>query len=82
LADVAARAGVSKALVSLAMRNEPEPNAQTRERVLRVAAELGYRTNRTASLLARRRTRLLGVMMSVRRPLPGRARQGDPGRRR
>jgi DNA-binding LacI/PurR family transcriptional regulator len=68
IADVAARAGVSKALVSLALRNEPGPNAATRERVLAAAAELGYRANRTASLLARRRTRQLGVTASVRSP--------------
>src|SRR5947207_1875318 len=34
ITDVAAHAGVSKALVSLALRGEPGPNAGTRERVL------------------------------------------------
>lgn len=66
LGDVAASVGVSKALVSLVLRDAPGPGAQTRARVLEAAAALGYRSNRTASLLARRRTRLLGVMMSVR----------------
>ena len=68
IADVAARAGVSKALVSLALRGEPGPNPATRERVLAAAAALGYRANRTASLLARRRTRQLGVVANVRNP--------------
>jgi DNA-binding LacI/PurR family transcriptional regulator len=68
IADVAARAGVSKALVSLAVRGEPGPNPATRERVLAAAAALGYRANRTASLLARRRTRQLGVVANVRNP--------------
>lgn len=65
LEDVAARVGVSPASVSLVLRNAPGPSAATRQRVLRAAAELGYRPDRTASLLARRRTRLLGVMVDV-----------------
>jgi DNA-binding LacI/PurR family transcriptional regulator len=64
--DVAARAGVSKALVSLVFRNAPGASEQTRARVLEAADQLGYRPNRTASRLALRRTRLLGVTMSVR----------------
>ena len=65
LADVAVRAGVSSGLVSLVLRNQPGPSAQTRARVLEAAHELGYRADRTASLLARRRSRHLGVMMNV-----------------
>jgi len=68
LADVAAHVGVSKALASLVLRDAPGPSAETRSRVLRAAEELGYRTNRTASLLASRRTRQLGVLMNVRSP--------------
>src|SRR3954454_8682427 len=63
--DVAARAGVSKALVSLVFRNAPGASEQTRARVLQAADELGYRPNRTASRLALRRTRLLGVTMDL-----------------
>jgi DNA-binding LacI/PurR family transcriptional regulator len=66
LADVAARAGVSPGLVSLVLRSQPGPSAATRERVLAVARDLGYRADRTASLLARRRSRHLGVLMDVR----------------
>ncbi|GIE94878.1 LacI family transcriptional regulator [Paractinoplanes rishiriensis] len=68
LADVAARAGVSTASVSLVLRGAPGPSAETRERVLSAAAELAYRADRTASLLARRRRHLLGVMLDVRNP--------------
>lgn len=64
--DIAARAGVSKALVSLVFRNAPGASAESRMRVLQAAAELGYRHNRTASLLARRRTHLIGVSMILR----------------
>jgi DNA-binding LacI/PurR family transcriptional regulator len=66
LDDVAARVGLSPASVSLVLRNEPGPSDATRERVFRAAAELGYRADMTASLLARRRTNLLGVMLDVR----------------
>ncbi len=59
--DIAQEAGVSKGLVSMALSGSPGPSAATTERVLAVAERLGYRTNRTAALLARRRTRLLGV---------------------
>lgn len=65
LADVAARAGVSPGLVSLVLRNQPGPSVETRARVLQAAEQLGYRADRTASLLARRRSHLLGVMMNV-----------------
>jgi DNA-binding LacI/PurR family transcriptional regulator len=66
LDDVAARVRLSTATVSLVLNNAPGPSAETRRRVLAAAAELGYRPDRTASLLARRRRHLLGVMMDVR----------------
>ena len=64
--DVAEAAGVSKALVSIVFRGVPGASDETRARVMRTAKDIGYRTNRTASLLARRRTKLLGVTMDVR----------------
>ena len=66
LEDVAAHVGLSPATVSLVLSNAAGPSAQTRRRVLQAAGELGYRPNRTASLLARRRSRLLGVLLEVR----------------
>ncbi len=66
LTDVAALAGVSSGLVSLVLRNQPGPSDQTRARVLEAAKQMGYRADRTASLLARRRSHHLGVMMDVR----------------
>ena len=66
LADVAARAGVSSGLASLVLRNQPGPSEPARARVLGAARELGYRPDRTASLLARRRSHHLGVTMDVR----------------
>ena len=66
LSDVAARAGVSAGLVSLVLRHQPGPSEQTRARVFEAAHDLGYRADRTASLLARRRSQHLGVVMDVR----------------
>lgn len=66
LADVAARAGVSSGLVSLVLRNQPGPSEQTRTRVIEAARQMGYRADRTASLLARRHSRHLGVLLDIR----------------
>ena len=66
LQDVAAEAGVSTATVSLVLRGAAGPSRATRERVLDAAGRLGYRPDRAASLLARRRSRLIGVVMDVR----------------
>jgi DNA-binding LacI/PurR family transcriptional regulator len=65
LADVAARAGVSTALVSIVMREVPGASAATRERVLQAAAELGYRPDARARLLRSSRSKLIGVVFNV-----------------
>jgi DNA-binding LacI/PurR family transcriptional regulator len=59
---------MSPASVSMVLSGAPGPSAATRERVLEAAAELGYRPDRTASLLARRRTHLLGVLLQAGSP--------------
>jgi DNA-binding LacI/PurR family transcriptional regulator len=66
LEDVAAAVGVSTGTVSLVLNGAAGPSAATRDRVLAAAAELGYRADRTAARLARRRAQLLGVMLDVR----------------
>jgi DNA-binding LacI/PurR family transcriptional regulator len=62
---VAARAGVSRALVSIVFRGVAGASQATRERVLAAARELDYRPDTRASRLGRSRTRTLGVTFSV-----------------
>src|SRR5918994_646277 len=71
LADVAAHAGVSVALVSIVMRDAAGASAATRERVRRAAEELGYRPDSRARLLRRTRSRLIGVVFGVQHPFHG-----------
>ena len=66
--DVAARVGVSQALVSLVFRNAPGASPETRERVFRAAAEMGYRPNTAAQVLRRSRSRQIGVLFTMRQP--------------
>ncbi|MFI6843079.1 LacI family transcriptional regulator [Kitasatospora sp. NBC_00085] len=62
--DVARAAGTSTAVVSYVINNGPRPvAAATRERVLAVVEELGYRPNRVAQAMARRRTNLIGMVV-------------------
>lgn len=55
--DVAVRAGVTAATVSLALRDSPEISAQTKARVLAAVQELGYRPNPYVQSLMRTRRR-------------------------
>ncbi len=64
LEDVAARAAVSRSLVSLALQGSTRVSPTTRERILAAAEELGYRPNLNARRLASHRTNTLGVMLS------------------
>ena len=66
LADVAERASVSTALVSIVMRGVPGASPASRERILKVAAELGYVPDSRARVLRQGRSQLLGVMFGVR----------------
>ncbi len=65
MAEVAARAGVSRALVSIVFRDVPGASPETRERVRQAAAELGYRPDSRAQSLGRSRSRTIGVVFDI-----------------
>ncbi len=69
--DVAERAGVSQSLVSIVMRGVPGAGAETRERILAVAHDLGYRPDSRAQMLRRSRSRLLGVTFHAQHDFHG-----------
>ncbi len=62
IVEVAARAQVSPATVSRALRGSPGVSAPTRARVQAAAAELGYAPSASAAALARGRTSVIGVL--------------------
>lgn len=65
ISEVARLAGVSTATVSRALSGRGAVSADTKARVERAAAELGYVVSSNASSLASGRTRNVGVMLPV-----------------
>jgi DNA-binding LacI/PurR family transcriptional regulator len=63
IADVARRAGVSQAAVSLAVNGRAGVGEETRARVLQVARELGWRPSASARALTEARTRAIGLVL-------------------
>lgn len=64
IADVARRAGVSAAAVSFAVNDRPGVSPETRERILEVARDLGWRPSASARALTEARTRAIGLVLA------------------
>lgn len=64
IVDVARAAGVSKSLVSAALRGEPGVSTASRDRISDAADRLGYRTNGWAQRLVSGRSDLVGVLLT------------------
>ena len=62
--EVAERAGVSPATVSRVLNGTAVVREATREKVLAVVDELGYRPNRVAGNLRRQQVQMIGVVVS------------------
>jgi DNA-binding LacI/PurR family transcriptional regulator len=62
--DVAREAGVSYQTVSRVLNDSPAIRPATRERILKVIEDLGYRPNPAARALVTARSRIIGVLSS------------------
>jgi LacI family transcriptional regulator len=62
LAELAAAAGVSSMSASRAVNLQPGVSHETRETILKLAAEMGYVANRSAQKLSGGRSRVIGVL--------------------
>jgi DNA-binding LacI/PurR family transcriptional regulator len=63
IADIARRAGVTKAAVSFALNGQPGVSAATRERILAIAQEIGFQPNSAARALSDGRAGAFGLII-------------------
>ena len=63
--DVAALAGVSPSTVSRTCKNNPSISDETKNKVRKAMAQLGYEPNFQASNLASQNTRTSGIILPV-----------------
>jgi DNA-binding LacI/PurR family transcriptional regulator len=63
IADIARRAGVTKAAVSFALNGQPGVSAATRERILAIAKEIGFQPNSAARALSDGRAGAFGLII-------------------
>ncbi|MFN4190747.1 MAG: LacI family DNA-binding transcriptional regulator [Pseudothermotoga sp.] len=61
--DIAQRAGVSVNTVSKALRGKRDISKQTRQKIFKIAKEIGYIKNSTAFALRRSETKTIGVII-------------------
>ena len=63
IADIAQRAGVTKAAVSFALNGQPGVSAATRERILAIAQEVGFQPNSAARALTAGKAEAFGLVI-------------------
>jgi DNA-binding LacI/PurR family transcriptional regulator len=63
--DVARAAGVSYSTVSRALNDNPRVSRETRERIQRIAADMGYLPSAVAQSLVTQRTNMIGVVVTT-----------------
>ena len=61
--DIAYLAGVSQSTVSRALRNSPQVNQETREKVQAIARQLNYKVDKNASNLRKQRSSTLALLL-------------------
>ncbi len=61
--DIAYLAGVSQSTVSRALRNSPQVNQETREKVQAIAKQLNYKVDKNASNLRKQRSSTLALLL-------------------
>ena len=61
--DIAHMAGVSQSTVSRALSNSPLVNAETREKIQRIARELNYKVDKNASNLRKQRSNTIALLL-------------------
>jgi DNA-binding LacI/PurR family transcriptional regulator len=64
IADIARRAGVSKGAVSYALNGQPGVSEATRQRILAIAAEIGFNPNSAARALSGATANAVGLALS------------------
>lgn len=62
--DIARAAGVSPSTVSRALNNSPLIREETKERIRRIAAQLGYERNELAQSLVKGKSKALGLIVA------------------
>jgi DNA-binding LacI/PurR family transcriptional regulator len=63
IADIAQRAGVTKAAVSFALNGQPGVSAATRERILAIAGEIGFQPSSAARALTAGKAEAFGLVI-------------------
>ncbi|AZR74901.1 hypothetical protein BBF96_10665 [Anoxybacter fermentans] len=64
LKDIAKKAGVSESTVSRVLNGIPKASSETRDKILKIAKELGYYPNDVARSLAKQKTHIIGLIVS------------------